>query len=201
MAALRALACVNGWPWSQTRARRWAAGTRWNSCWRWRCARSRRPVMTPRLPSLTGRRAAPSRRWPSWGGRRDPWAGLIRPPCERTFRRVFTKADAGALNQALYGYLAALPPGPSAALPEVTRHEREQRRAGAGKPAGPGLREQAAADGKTVRGAVRPDGSQVHLLSVFHVTRARTLAQREVDAKTNEIPELAPAIKGLDLAG
>ena len=49
------------------------------------------------------------------GGRRDPWAGLIRPPCERTFRRVFTKADAGALNQALYGYLAALPPGPSAA--------------------------------------------------------------------------------------
>jgi predicted transposase YbfD/YdcC len=33
------------------------------------------------------------------------------------------------------------------------------------------------------------------------VTRARTLAQREVDAKTNEIPELAPAIEGLDLAG
>jgi hypothetical protein len=135
------------------------------------------------------------------GGRRDPWAGLIRPPCERTFRRVFTKADAGALNQALYGYLAALPPGPSAALPEVTRHEREQRRAGAGKPAVPGLLEQAAADGKTVRGAVRPDGSQVHLLSVFHVTRARTLAQREADAKTSEIPELAPAIEGLDLAG
>lgn len=135
------------------------------------------------------------------GGRRDPWAGLIRPPCERTFRRVFTKADARALNQALYGYLAALPPGPSAALPEVTRHEREQRRAGAGKPAVPGLLEQAAADGKTVRSAVRPDGSQVHLLSVFHVTRARTLAQREVDAKTNEIPELAPAIEGLDLAG
>jgi predicted transposase YbfD/YdcC len=135
------------------------------------------------------------------GGRRDPWAGLIRPPCERTFRRVFTKADAGALNQALYGYLAALPPGPSAALPEVTRHEREQRRAGAGKPAVPGLLEQAAADGKTVHGAARPDGSQVHLLSVFHVTRARTLAQREVDAKTNEIPELAPAIEGLDLAG
>jgi hypothetical protein len=24
------------------------------------------------------------------GGRRDPWTGKVRPPCERTFRRVFT---------------------------------------------------------------------------------------------------------------
>jgi hypothetical protein len=24
------------------------------------------------------------------GGRRDPWARLVRPPCERTFRRVFS---------------------------------------------------------------------------------------------------------------
>jgi predicted transposase YbfD/YdcC len=137
------------------------------------------------------------------GGRRDPWAGLIRPPCERTFRRVFTKVDSGALNSALYGYLEAVPPAPPGALPEVSRHEREQRRgaAAARKPAVPGLLEQAAADGKTVRGAVRPDGSQVHLLSVFAVTGGRTLAQREVDAKTNEIPELAPVAEGLDLAG
>ena len=45
------------------------------------------------------------------------------------------------------------------------------------------------------------DGSRVHLLSVFHVGEGRTLAQREVEAKTNEIPELAPAVAGLDLAG
>src|SRR5205814_2507027 len=44
-------------------------------------------------------------------------------------------------------------------------------------------------------------GSRVHLLSVFHVGEGRTLAQREVEAKTNEIPELAPAVAGLDLAG
>ena len=50
-----------------------------------------------------------------------------------------------------------------------------------------------------MRGAVRPDGSQVHLLSAFHVVEGRTLAQREVGAKTNEIPELAPCIEGLDL--
>ena len=71
----------------------------------------------------------------------------------------------------------------------------------AASPGLPGLLEQAAADGKTVRGAVRPDGSQVHLLSVFDVGTGCVRAQREIDAKTNEIPELAPAIAHLDLTG
>ena len=121
----------------------------------------------------------------------------------RTFGRVFRKIDADALNQALYGYLEAMPPAAAGGLPEVIRHEREQRRATAAarKPAVPGLLPQAAADGKTARGAVRPDGSQVHLLSAFHVPEGRTMAQREVDAKTNEIPELGPTLEGLDLAG
>lgn len=61
-----------------------------------------------------------------------------------------------------------------------SRAARRQSRAG---PAG--LLPQAAADGKIVRGAVRPDGSQVHLLSAFDVAAGRTRAQREVDAKTN----------------
>jgi len=64
-----------------------------------------------------------------------------------------------------------------------------------------GLLPQAAGDGKTVRGAVRGDGSQVHLLSVFDVATGTVRAQREVDAKTNEIPELAPAVAHLDLTG
>jgi predicted transposase YbfD/YdcC len=136
-------------------------------------------------------------------GRRDPWARRIRPPGARTFSRVFARIDAGAFNAALYGYLAAMPASPPDALPAVTRHEREQRRAAraAASPGLPGLLEQAAADGKTVRGAVRPDGSQVHLLSVFDVGTGCVRAQREVDAKTNEIPELAPAIAHLDLTG
>jgi predicted transposase YbfD/YdcC len=41
----------------------------------------------------------------------------------------------------------------------------------------------------------------VHLLSVFDVTAGRTRAQREVDAKTNEIPELEHLTAGLHLAG
>jgi predicted transposase YbfD/YdcC len=39
------------------------------------------------------------------------------------------------------------------------------------------------------------------LLSAFHVGEGRTLAQREVGAKTNEIPELEPLLEGLDLEG
>ena len=135
------------------------------------------------------------------GGRRDPWTRRIRPPSIRTFSRVFGGIDADAFNAALYGYLAALPASPPGALPPVTLHEREQRRAAAAKPGPPGLLEQAAADGKTVRGAVRRDGSQVHLLSVLDVRTGRVRAQREIDAKTNEIPELAPAIAHLDLTG
>ena len=137
------------------------------------------------------------------GGRRDPWTRRIRPPSVRTFARVFERIDAEAFNVALYGYLAALPASPPGALPAVTRHEREQRRAAraAASPGLPGLAGQAAADGKTVRGAVRPDGSQVHLLSLFDVTSGCVRAQREIDAKTNEIPELAPAIAHLDLIG
>jgi len=56
-------------------------------------------------------------------------------------------------------------------------------------------------DGKTVRGARRPDGSQLHLLSAFLQRSGVTVAQREVGAKTNEIPELKPMLQELDLEG
>lgn len=135
------------------------------------------------------------------GGRRDPWAQRIRAPSARTFARVFTGLDAEAFNAAVYGWLGSLPAGPADALPAVTRREREQRRAARVRPDPAGLLRHAAADGKTVRGAVRPDGSQVHLLSVFDVATGCVRAQREIDAKTNEIPELAPAAAHLDLIG
>jgi predicted transposase YbfD/YdcC len=137
------------------------------------------------------------------GGRRDPWTGWIRPPSARTFSRVFGRVDAEAFNAALYGYLAAVPASPPGVLPAVTRHEREQRRAAAAaaRPGPPGLLGHDAADGKTVRGAVRTDGSQVHLLSVLDVAAGCVRAQREIGAKTNEIPELAPALAHLDLSG
>jgi predicted transposase YbfD/YdcC len=137
------------------------------------------------------------------GGRRELLAWRIRPPGARTIARVLEKIDAEAFNAALYGYLASLRPDTAGDLPEVTRHEREQRRAAAAarEPGVPGLLRQAAADGKAVRGAIRPDGSQVHLLSVMDTDTGMVRAQREVDAKTNEIPELAPAIAHLDMIG
>src|SRR6266536_4211443 len=44
-----------------------------------------------------------------------------------------------------------------------------------------------AVDGKTLRGARRPDGGQVHLLSALDTSTGIILAQVTVDAKSNEI--------------
>ncbi|MEW2418133.1 ISAs1 family transposase [Streptomyces sp. NPDC046866] len=57
-----------------------------------------------------------------------------------------------------------------------------------------------AVDGKTVRGAWRADGSQVHLLAAMS-GRGLVLVQREVDAKTNEITVFRPLLQPLDMAG
>jgi hypothetical protein len=65
------------------------------------------------------------------GGRHDPWTRQVRPPCERTFRCVFTRADAAAFYYAVHGYLAALPQAAPDTLPQVIRREWEQRRAAA----------------------------------------------------------------------
>ena len=57
-----------------------------------------------------------------------------------------------------------------------------------------------AVDGKTVRGARRTDGTQVHLLAAMTGTGLVT-AQREVDGKTNEITVFQPLLAPLDLHG
>jgi predicted transposase YbfD/YdcC len=135
-------------------------------------------------------------------GRPDPLTGRIWPPSERTFRRILEKISAVAFNRALYSFLDAVQPGEPENLPDVIRHEREQRRAAA-KAAGPGipgLLEQAACDGKAVRGAVRPDGTRVHLMTAFHAGQGRTLAQHEVDCKSNEIPELIPVLREFNIS-
>jgi predicted transposase YbfD/YdcC len=137
------------------------------------------------------------------GGRPCSLTGRVRAPSTRTFSRVFGKAPADEVNRALCGFLEGTPPAAPEDLPEVARHEREQRRAAAAarEPEVPGLLPQAACDGKTACGAVRPDGTQVHLLSAFHVDEGRTMAQREVDAKSNEIPELVPMLEELNING
>jgi len=58
-----------------------------------------------------------------------------------------------------------------------------------------------AIDGKTLKGARREDGTQVHLLSAFLQTQGVTVAQKEVGAKTNEIPELRDLLAPLHIEG
>jgi predicted transposase YbfD/YdcC len=55
-----------------------------------------------------------------------------------------------------------------------------------------------AIDGKTLRGAHRPDGRQVHLLSALDTSTGIVLAQVTVDAKSNEIPAFKPLLDAVE---
>ncbi|WP_327588922.1 hypothetical protein OHA25_19240 [Nonomuraea sp. NBC_00507] len=54
-------------------------------------------------------------------------------------------------------------------------------------------------DGKTLRGSRIPDGT-VHLLAPRNDTQI-VVAQRQVEAKSNEIPTFAPLLSELGLTG
>ncbi|MEU9179937.1 ISAs1 family transposase [Streptomyces sp. NPDC048550] len=104
-------------------------------------------------------------------------------PAEATVRRVLQRVDGDALDEAIGVWLAARDP-------DRPPPDREP-----SKPA----RRSLAVDGKTIRGARRADGTQVHLLAAMTVTGLVT-AQREVDSKTNEITVFRPMLAELDLA-
>lgn len=109
------------------------------------------------------------------GVRCHPGRGYL-PPHEATLRRTIQVFDATGLDEVIYTWLA--------------EHLTAGENLGA-----------IAVDGKTMRGAYREDGSQVHLLSALVHGAGVVIAQREVAAKTNEITELAPLLKNVDLAG
>lgn len=102
-------------------------------------------------------------------------------PAEATVRRLLQRVDGDALDAAVGGWL--------------TDREHEP-------PQAPDQRilRALAVDGKTVRGARRPDGTQVHLLAAM-TTGGQVIAQREVGSKTNEITVFKPLLTPLDLAG
>ncbi|WP_414039206.1 ISAs1 family transposase [Acidithiobacillus sp. M4-SHS-6] len=93
-------------------------------------------------------------------------------PSEPTIRRVLQGADVAALDAAISAWLS-----------------------------GSTDFETVAVDGKVLKGAVRADGSQVHLLSAFLHGQKTTLAQKEIAQKTNEIPELRNLLREVDIAG
>lgn len=94
-------------------------------------------------------------------------------PSEATIRRVLQAADADAIDHQLGSWLMQMA----------------------------GSEEAIAIDGKTLKGARREDGTQVHLLSAFLQTQGVTVAQKEVGVKTNEIPELRDLLAPLDIEG
>jgi predicted transposase YbfD/YdcC len=119
---------------------------------------------------------------PQWvlavlGARRSWLQGRLVAPHEATLRRTIQAFDAEPLDAVISQWLASQTPNAKdrTGLPAL------------------------ALDGKTVRGAWRPDESQVHLLAAISHQHGVVLAQREIAAKTNEIPELAPLLAGLDL--
>jgi predicted transposase YbfD/YdcC len=110
------------------------------------------------------------------GARRDPLTGHRTAPGEATIRRTLARLDPEALAAAIGAWLA-----------DRGRHDQRRRAV--------------AVDGKTLRGAKRDNGRQVHLLAAIdHATRA-VLAQRQVDGAPGEVPGFQPLLAGLDLAG
>ena len=118
------------------------------------------------------------------GARTGP-DGRRTPPCGKTVTRILALVSPRALSRAVAAWLAAAErPGPATfplAAPAPLPH--------------------VACDGKEVRGAVRPDGTSLFLLSAATAGTGRpvVLADREIEAKTNEIPELGPML--LELSG
>ncbi len=104
---------------------------------------------------------------------RNPRTGLYEAPSETTIRRVLQQIDAAAADSRLGKWLAPLEPD----LKGV------------------------AIDGKTVKGARRADGRQVHLLSAVTHREGLFLGQVEVESKENEIVCARPLLEPLDLRG
>ncbi|MBM3884111.1 MAG: ISAs1 family transposase [Verrucomicrobia bacterium] len=106
------------------------------------------------------------------GARYNRRTKRFEPPSEPTLRRVLQSANAEAIDQMLGQWLLG----------------------------STDLQDPVAVDGKTLRGARRPEG-QVHLLSAFLQHEAITVAQRQVEAKTNEITQIKPLLETLPLQG
>jgi predicted transposase YbfD/YdcC len=99
-------------------------------------------------------------------------------PATTTMWRLLIRLDADLLATILAGWLRtrAQPAGP------------RRRR----------YRQVIAIDGKTLRGAHRADGGQVHLLSALDTSTGIVLAQVTISAKSNEIPAFAPLLNAVE---
>ncbi len=125
--------------------------------------------------------------------------GTRQAPCPRTVTRVLGAAAPDAVDDAVCRYLAdgeralqAAGPGDGPEQQEEEEQENKEEEEGA-----PTLMPQVISDGKYVRGARRPDGTTLILLSAA-TPGGVTLAQREIPSKTNEVTQIGPMLRELD---
>jgi predicted transposase YbfD/YdcC len=103
-------------------------------------------------------------------------AGRLIPPSASTVRRVLRRLDAQAVAAAFGSWLTVQVMAGLADAPTVV----------------------IALDGKTVRGARAKDA---HLLAAMITGARAVIAQKDVDAKTNEITQVRPLLDDLDITG
>ncbi|WP_406481911.1 ISAs1 family transposase [Streptomyces sp. NBC_01615] len=107
--------------------------------------------------------------------------GLRRPPRATTLGRLLSRLDGDTLDDAVGAWLA--------------RHASDPADEGASELVG------VAVDGKAVRGSRTGEKAAIHLLAaVLHEGQA-VVYQRQIAAKSNEIPAFAPLLERLDLRG
>jgi predicted transposase YbfD/YdcC len=128
----------------------------------------------------------------------DPIAGRYRAPDEKTIRVVLDRLDPRALTRALLGPRPRRRHG--GAAPARVRGYRARRAAQRARTLARERLRAVAVDGKTSRGARRPDGTRVHLLGVAE-HGGHLLDHLEVDVKHNETSHFTELLDPLDLAG
>lgn len=120
--------------------------------------------------------------------------GTRQAPCPRTVTRVLGQADPDIVDDCVCRYLADGERALQAAGREGGQQEQEEEEE---EEEAPSLMPQVACDGKYVKGARRPDGTSLILLSAA-TPGGVTLAQREIPAKTSEVPEIGPMLRDLN---
>lgn len=149
--------------------------------------------------------------WPS------PYTGRYTPPAETTIRRALQRLDPHALERLLGGWFqtrTAADADPSAGQPSPRSSPATadtaagERPAPSGPPAPTPPMDAAGADrpvvavavdGKTLRGSTVDDSRPVHLLAALDHDTGTVLAQRRVEAKSNEISGFRPLLEQVDL--
>jgi len=128
----------------------------------------------------------------------DPMAGRYRATDEKTIRVLLDRLDPRALARALLGRPGGRRGG--GRPPASVRGYRARRAARQREALARGRLRAVAVDGKTSRGARRPDGTRVHLLGVAE-HGGRLLDHVEVDVKHNETSHFTELLGSLDLDG